>query len=105
MDAAGRYRKPENWSHCPAVHPFSLSAFGYAFNSNLSGKKVTAIANPAATPMLYDSTNLARNASDPVTSLPEPPRHGAGNNLGYADGHARWSGHPATAPQPRPDGG
>ena len=35
--------------------------------------------------MLYDSSNLARNATDPFTSLPNPPRH-LKNNIFSLDG-------------------
>jgi len=63
---------------------------GYAFNSRLDSAKRTAISSPARTPLFYDSTNLARNASDPVTSLPRKPRHqGRFNIVAFADGHAR----------------
>ena len=40
-------------------------------------------------PMIYDSINYARNASDPLLSLPNPGRHEGYNVIGYADGHAK----------------
>lgn len=45
-------------------------------------------------PLLFDSINLARNASDPFVSLPNPPRrHTEGqppaNYIAYADTHAK----------------
>jgi hypothetical protein len=55
---------------------------------------------PEQVPLLYDSTNLARSASDALTSLPKPGRHQMregrqgpirqGNNVGYLDGSARF---------------
>jgi prepilin-type processing-associated H-X9-DG protein len=106
MDAIRPRITKETVYHCPSVRGSGPSSFGYAFNSNLTGKKAAAIPNPAAARMLYDSSNLARNASDPVTSLANPPRHGSGNILGYADGHAQWLRYGGTmSPSPSPGGG
>lgn len=68
---------------CPSV---AKSGYGYAMNSRLSRQSLKALPNAAQTPMLYDSSNLSWNAHDPLTSLPNPPRH-RGNNLAFADGH------------------
>ena len=98
------YIKNEAVYRCPSVRGGSASpaasSFGYAFNSRVSQKQVKKIASPATTPLVYDSTNLSRNATDPVASLPaDPPRHARGNNIGYVDGHAKWR-TPAGAPPP-----
>jgi hypothetical protein len=95
MDALGTYIRAEPVFHCPSVRLTGPAVYGYAFNSTLSGQKRSKLPRPATTPALYDSSNLARNASDPVTSLPDPPRH-LGNIIGYADGHAAWP--PRTMP-------
>ena len=75
---------PDRSMRCPAV--FKVG-FGYAFNKALSGSKSPP--RPESMPMVYDSTRLARNASDLVTSLPLPGRHGGKDNVAYADGHAK----------------
>lgn len=74
--------------HCPAV-PES-AAYGYAYNSRVAGKSVLHIASPDSTLLVYDSTTWTKNASDPGTSLPPDGRHNNGNNVSFADGHARW---------------
>jgi len=83
---------------CPTVQAVNPKAYGYAYNSKLSGARLTKLTGAALTPIIYDSSNLAKNASDPQTSLPSPPRHrarrmrqGGGrlNIMGYADGHAK----------------
>jgi hypothetical protein len=88
----------EDVLRCPTVKATSPKGYGYAFNSTLSGKRFSKITASALTPIVYDSTNLAKNANDPQTSLPSPPRHrarrmrpGGGqlNIMGYVDGHAK----------------
>jgi hypothetical protein len=64
-------------------------AYGYAFNSDLSAILMTTIDEVAWTPMVYDSSNLLKNASDPVLSLPNPGRHWGRNNMAYTDSHVR----------------
>ena len=87
MDATLPYVKSEaNW-HCPSV---PKGAYGYAFNAALSRAKPPK--DPAKTPLVYDSVSPIRNASDPVTSLPLPGRHGGKNTIAYADGAAKRIG-------------
>ena len=74
---------------CPSV---PRGQHGYAMNSRASGANLQRLLSPATLVTLYDSRNLARNASDPGVSLPTPPRHGRGNNLAYADGRVKWTG-------------
>ena len=68
--------------------------FGYALNDalagkklNLNGKPLKTLPNASTTPLLYDSTNVSKNAHDAVASLPRPGRHGGRNNILYLDGH------------------
>jgi hypothetical protein len=102
MDSTYPYGKNQSLFQCPTVKAKSPTANGYAFNSRLAGKTVKEISTPALTGMIYDSSNLSRNASDPLTSLPDPARHlyrdpSAGrrrrdqhvNMMGYADGHVQ----------------
>jgi hypothetical protein len=71
---------------CPSVSP---PGFGYAYNSRLSKVSLLSIERSAQTPLVYDSFKLSRNASDPVTSLPDPPRHEGFHGMCFTDGHAR----------------
>jgi hypothetical protein len=63
--------------------------YGYAFNSKLDQVNTDALKRPADEILLYDSMNLAKNASDPLLSLPVPARHGGYNCVVYVDAHAR----------------
>lgn len=94
MDATAVYLRPSSSVdksgdrdrdlRCPSVF---RRGYGYAFDAVLSEKKSPA--QPEAVPLVYDSSNLARNASDGVTSLPRPARHDGKDNVAYADGHAK----------------
>jgi prepilin-type processing-associated H-X9-DG protein len=86
MDGLGPYTHQEAVFHCPSVRASGPAAYGYAFNSALASQKRSKLPQPASVRALYDSSNLARNAGDPGTSLPNPPRH-LGNVIAYADGH------------------
>lgn len=82
----------DEWMHCPAVSDRQDAKFGYAYNEGLAskslkGKPLKEIPDGAKTPLIYDSTNLTKNAHDKITSLPEPGRHGGRNNILYCDGH------------------
>lgn len=90
MDAVHPYVKDESMFHCPeAKIGASEPVYGYAFNNSLGGKSIKTPADPQTTPLLYDSNNLTRNASDPATSVADPPRHGNSNAVEFLDGHAR----------------
>ncbi|MBI5706569.1 MAG: hypothetical protein HZC36_06230 [Armatimonadetes bacterium] len=67
------------------------SVFGYAMNARLSDKKLASFKKPETTRLCYDSSNLAKNASDLVNSRPNPPRHrnSTKNVTAYLDGHAK----------------
>lgn len=107
MDAAQPYlyggRKEADYplEHCPAIkdQTHDPSLYGYAFNSPLSRAWVEKMASSEQVPMLYDSINLARNASDPFASLPVPGRHEGRNYIAFADGHAKSLPSPA---EPKP---
>jgi hypothetical protein len=83
-------------NHCPSVSSRSGEviggAFGYAFNSRLSKASEAKVSDPYQTGMIYDSSTLTESASDPLTSLPMPPRHFNHvkcDLLGFVDGHAQ----------------
>lgn len=95
-------RLPNRDSWMNAIHDYTKDAHlytdpdikakgqhGYAFDSRLSNKNQTLVRHPDQHPLVYDSINLARNASDPFNSLPNPGRHEGRNSIGYLDGHAK----------------
>jgi len=84
MDSIQRWVKNPGIDHCPAVKGADL--YGYAFNP-----AVTRMNRPSdsTTPLVYDSVNLAKNASDFVTSLPVPGRHSGRDSIVYADCHVK----------------
>ena len=84
----------DEWLHCPIVSSGHDTKFGYAYNDavagkrlNLKGKSLKTLPNAATTPLLYDSTNLNKNAHDAFSSLPKPGRHSGRNNILYLDGN------------------
>lgn len=101
------YDKQGTPLHCDEVLLKDKSAYGYAFLKTMGNKKIISITNTSTTELIFDSTNLARNANDTLESLPNPPRHGSVNPfgrrlrdakgkrassktfniMGYADGH------------------
>lgn len=86
MDELVPYTKNDTLFHSPAIGDTG-SEYGYAFNTDLAGKNFTSIASPATELQLFDSTDLTRNATDTIATLPYPPRYGSNNTLAYADGH------------------
>jgi len=64
--------------------------WGYAFNKNLSGQSLEAIAAPANVVAFFESTSTAKNASDTGQSVPIPGRYANGSDFAYADGHVKW---------------
>ena len=69
---------------CPTVKRQGKQ-YGYAFNRNLSGTKTSAIGSPTREILIFESSNLRENASDPVSSVLQSPRHGS-ILLAHADG-------------------
>jgi hypothetical protein len=84
MDSLGPYAKNPEIFHCSEVKDPDL--YGYALNARVRNDGVP---NPAAMPLVYDSVNFARNASDLFNSLPQAGRHEGMNVIGYLDGHAK----------------
>lgn len=89
VDATLTYGKNEEIYRCPEIAKVNPKQYGYAFNAQLSLAKIPQ--NEDTFPMVYDSVNLAKNASDSVNSLPNPPRHSDGkvNYMAYADGRVK----------------
>ena len=89
MDAAGEYAKGPQIFHCPEVAKRDAwNRFGYSFDAALSRQQTFKFDEQAA-PLVYDSVNEARNASDRFNSLPKPGRHDGANNIVFTDAHAR----------------
>jgi len=86
MDAIWDYTKNKQILHCDLVKGQGL--YGYALNARVKTLGSN-LPSPETTPLVYDSVNLARNASDLVNSLPKPGRHDGVNHVVYADGHVR----------------
>lgn len=81
--------------------PPSPDVYGYAFNVAASGKFKDDIQNPSATPLVFDSSNTAWNASGEPTRLsPKPPRPG-GNLAITVDGTLLRDGKPVSDRAPR----
>ncbi|MBX3119753.1 MAG: hypothetical protein KF784_11855 [Fimbriimonadaceae bacterium] len=71
----------ESIFRCPDVSMTRTGDFGYGFNSLLSSKRKGEVADPDSTWLIFDSSNLKRNAAgDPKEMLPEPRRHVEGKN-------------------------
>lgn len=92
MDATRPYIRSDVIFHHPKTDPplgLSKDGYGYSFNSDLAWQNTEKIAKPDRTPILFDSVNYARNAADPLLSLPMPGRHKGRNVMGFVDGHAK----------------
>lgn len=91
-DAIYPYTKQADILQCPVM---ATGTYGYAFNGALSSATFEKVPQPGAVPMIYESVNPIRNASDLVTSLPKPGRHitkGATTGkdiIAYVDGHVK----------------
>lgn len=94
LDDIYPYVKTQDKLICPIViQERNPQLYGYAFNRQLSTAKPPS--KPATIPLIFESINLAKNASGDLNSLPSPGRHpqvsnkNGANNIGYADGHAK----------------
>ncbi|MEZ0324548.1 MAG: hypothetical protein ACAH95_01460 [Fimbriimonas sp.] len=92
MDSIEPLLKMPDALQCPALS----EGFGYAFTESLGTKALKEVNNPQDKMMLFDSTNLSRNAQDDAASLPNPGRHDERNNVAFADGHAKSIRNPST---------
>jgi len=88
MDKITEYVKYDSVFHDTTFVPDG--GYGYAYRKKLSGVNETKIDKPQNLILLFDSTLLGRNESSELWSLPNPGRHGEGNNAAFVDGHAKW---------------
>jgi prepilin-type processing-associated H-X9-DG protein len=95
------YTNNPKLTKCPADK--SPAAVSYAMNAALSGKKMSALPNPATTILLYETAQPGISPSGDPATAPLPNRHNKGNIFLYADGHAAFvkAGQNPTA-QPAP---
>jgi hypothetical protein len=64
--------------------------YGYAYYRPLGEVKEWAIQNKEEVPMLFDSSDLRRNANGDMSLLPNPPRWlGETNLFAFLDGHVK----------------
>lgn len=82
------YVKSERLYTCPTLR--RRGGYGYAMNVEVSGKLRSRIREAVNRPLFYDSANRSRNAHDPFTSLPKPPRCRGGNGIVFVDGHVEF---------------
>lgn len=91
MDAIQPYVRNHKILHCPQLQKDKKdeNVFGYAFHGLLSSSRIPK--QPETVPLVFESMNLAKNASGTLVSLPKPGRHEGGGKHGnfvtYADGH------------------
>lgn len=91
-DTLRPYTMDEKLFHCPEVGKGNSARYGYAFDERVSKKLLKKIPSPGTTPLLYESTNLERNAMGRFNDLPTPGRHQGRNVVGYVDGHTKAIG-------------
>jgi prepilin-type processing-associated H-X9-DG protein len=89
MDEVTPYLKQQSDFQSPAVELVNPNAYGYAMETTIAGRVLTAFASPDTQVALFDSTDLSRNATDPTTTLPNPPRYGSNNTIVFLDGHVQ----------------
>jgi prepilin-type processing-associated H-X9-DG protein len=89
MDDLGPYVKDKTLYVCPIVRKEEREGYGYSYNSYLHGRAASKVNDAAKVPILYDSINYARNASDPLNSFPKPGRHKGRNTVAFVDTHAK----------------
>lgn len=95
--ASGKgYLPNESILCCPCFPTHDTqSRYGYAYNSELSGRRMAAYELPEHTPLVFESSNWDRNVSDPLTSFPGPYRPeeapSARANIAYLSGHVERS--------------
>lgn len=88
IDTTWRYgtkKSPDEESEsiyrCPDIAMTRTGDFGYGFNPTLSEAKKATVADPDAMWMIFDSSDLSRNAyGKPEELFPKPPRHNEGKN-------------------------
>ena len=86
-DALEPYTKATFMFSCPTVAKGGGDG-GYAMDSRVSGTAVKSHQNPQDVVLYFESSTLARNVSDPQSSLLAKPRHNNKMSFAFLDGHA-----------------
>lgn len=89
MDRILPYVKNKGLYEDPAMQNLEERQYGYAFFKPLSQIDVSTIADPMATPLIFQSTLLYWNATSDLSTLPKPPRYGGANIFAFLDGHGK----------------
>ncbi|MEX2242243.1 MAG: hypothetical protein WD716_00190 [Fimbriimonadaceae bacterium] len=63
--------------------------YGHAYFRPLGDLKEWAVQNKEEVPLMFDSTDLRRNANGGLELLPDPPRWGKVNLMAFLDGHVK----------------
>jgi hypothetical protein len=97
MDSTRLYTKQEQVYHSPGIPEIGMNGqpqFGIAFRRSLASANLDKIFRPEEVALIFDSSDLSRNASGELELLPNPPRYGSNderkNLVGFADGHAKF---------------
>jgi prepilin-type processing-associated H-X9-DG protein len=97
----GRFPPPKRWGDATVTYinasvgkrlyhcPQASGTFGYAYNGALGGVAANTLADPARVPAIFEA-DAGWNAHGGKELLPIFARHGGGDNIGFADGSARW---------------
>lgn len=78
-DSLRQYEDDSLVYSCPVQRRMDPETFGYAFFKPVVGKKLSDIGSPNTTPLVFDSTNTAKNAVADTDTMPKPGRHDNGN--------------------------
>ncbi len=87
-DAVYPYLKNEYVFQCPSAEDQTQSSYG--LNRRITGLHLPDLSNPVEAVMDFDSIP-GRNQAGGVELLPEPPRHVDGENIGFIDGHVKFT--------------
>jgi hypothetical protein len=85
MDATSPYTKGEAIFHSPDLKDATEDQYGFAMNVQMSLIQIEKDANPAESPVLFDSLLLVRNACSGFYGFPDPKDRLA--HVAYLDGH------------------
>ena len=86
-DSTSTYVDSQRQFSCPVVRR-NGGQYGYAANKLFGGKKIPASKGDQV--ILFETSNLVRNANGDPSHENPPNRHGQGRTESYLDGHSSW---------------